>query len=124
MTKPIIINGVDVSECIYIDENTIPQDCGVNCSFCYEFKNCYYKQLKRKEQELKELKNKLEKAENNCIKVFNLFSKLGEKYKELKLESENQLNRIENILSVENIAEIVKSVLQKDELIKENKNGK
>ncbi len=99
MTKPIIINGVDVSGCIYIDENTIPQDCGVNNSFCYEFNQCYYKQLQRKEKEFKELKNKLEKAENNCIKVFNLFSELGEKYKKLKRECEKYKKCIETIKS-------------------------
>lgn len=41
-----------------------------------------------KEQECEELKNKLQKAENNCIKVFNLFSELGEKYTKLKSERE------------------------------------
>ena len=46
------------------------------------------KQLKKKERECKELKSKLQKAENNCIKVFNLFSELGEKYTKLKGELE------------------------------------
>lgn len=52
--KHIIINGVDVSKCRYLnltdrhycDEYPSEFDCAV----CEERNNCYYKQLKRKEQ--------------------------------------------------------------------------
>ena len=57
--KPIIINEVDVSECKYFE--------GFDCmlepydqEYCCEWRdNCYYKQLKRKEQECEALKKTL-----------------------------------------------------------------
>jgi hypothetical protein len=64
--KQIIIDGIDVSGCKFIDE-------WKHCNICKELKDghclvvadiecktyqdCYYKQLKRKEQEYEELKN-------------------------------------------------------------------
>lgn len=49
-----IINGIDVSECKYAAD-TIPVDCENNTCFCYEDENCYYKQLKRLQEENKRL---------------------------------------------------------------------
>ena len=46
--------GIDVSGCKYA-ENSIPVDCNIDTCFCYENNNCYYKQLKRLEQENQEL---------------------------------------------------------------------
>ena len=62
--NPIVIDGVDVSGCIYYQYNmcTATKDNYGDCSFyCkdYEMKDCYYKQLKRKEQECERLKNEL-----------------------------------------------------------------
>ena len=62
--KQIIIDGVDVSKCIYFQQEDDEYTCGaeecngaiVGCRAC---DNCYYKQLKRKEQECEELKEKL-----------------------------------------------------------------
>ena len=54
--KQIIIDGVDVSGCVqFIQEEKDCCDLGGNCK---GWTNCYYKQLKRKEQECEELKNK------------------------------------------------------------------
>jgi hypothetical protein len=56
--KQIIIDGVDVTGCEYCSryaDTTI-----YHCDWigeCKEHPNCYYKQLKRKEQECEELKN-------------------------------------------------------------------
>lgn len=55
-----IIDGVDVSGCGYA-EKSIPVDCSIDNCFCYENNDCYYKQLKKIEQENAKLKEKLEK---------------------------------------------------------------
>ena len=62
--KPIIINGIDVSKCEKYEHEIIRCNatiknmcyCGGRCT---DKKNadCYFKQLKRKEQECEELKN-------------------------------------------------------------------
>lgn len=74
--EEIIIDGVDVSKCRYFLKDTEGQDyntdefvkgcceakgCYIGCEFigysiCRGDKDCYYKQLKRKEQECEELK--------------------------------------------------------------------
>ena len=60
--KQIIIDGVDVSECIYFKmNNKMPMrracNSGIGSPYCEYHKDCYYKQLKRLEQENEELKN-------------------------------------------------------------------
>lgn len=45
--KHIIVDSVNVAECVYrVEEKCILKD-----DRCYFFPNCHYKQLKRKEQE-------------------------------------------------------------------------
>ena len=60
--KQIIIDGCDVSGCEYIDKdsccNLFEGLIGTPCS-SYYFRNCHYKQLKRKEQECEKLKKQL-----------------------------------------------------------------
>ena len=78
--KEIIIDGTDVSECKHFKIGTCLADylltdmnfSEAKCELC---KNCYYKQLKRKEQECEELKKQieiftrqLEKANKEVIK--------------------------------------------------------
>lgn len=74
--KPIMIDGVDVSECVYYK-----QECIANCGmfalgdFKCEGQICLYKQLKRKEQECEELKEKAKELRQgwiNCDKERNL----------------------------------------------------
>ena len=65
MDKQTIINGVDVSGCIYYQYNmcTATKDNYGDCLFCckdYEMKDCHYKQLKRKEKECDQLKAEIE----------------------------------------------------------------
>ena len=57
--KQIIIDGIDVSGCrAYYKEYDITDMCSLADGLtCKENPNCYYKQLKRKEQEIKKLKN-------------------------------------------------------------------
>lgn len=90
MTKePIMIDDVDVSECEHFDlcETMLEySECLAHCSpypegacydDCNEHPNCYYKKLKRKEQECEDLREELEwlhnlndqrKAENKKLK--------------------------------------------------------
>lgn len=68
MTEEIIIDGVDVSECVRQGETVAGITCGngerirlaneiiTKHKLCKDNPNCYYKQLKRKEQECEELK--------------------------------------------------------------------
>lgn len=51
--KQIIIDGCDVSGCIYYKATGKYNTCGYDCELTH---NCYYKQLKRKEQELNDYK--------------------------------------------------------------------
>ena len=76
--KQIIIDGVDVSGCSYIipphkqcPNKPMPYAKETSCiackehntklNFCKNNPNCYYKQLKRKEQECEELKKIINK---------------------------------------------------------------
>lgn len=63
--KQIIIDGIDVSRCNH-KGNGEGNKCNAHSNKvfdfeCCDFHNCYYKQLKRKEQECEELKNELHK---------------------------------------------------------------
>ena len=53
--KQLIIDGVDVSGCEHFNDSGNYNCRG--CRRCNDNPNCYYKQLKRKEQECEELKN-------------------------------------------------------------------
>ena len=62
--KQIIIDGVDVSGCeFYIGSKNLEFNCKQTPQsyFCKNNPKCYYKQLKRKEQECNELMEKIRK---------------------------------------------------------------
>ena len=59
--KQIIIDGVDVSGCIYYDNGKCLNDEMVQCS-CEKVAVCYYKEYKRKEQELEAYKMEAEEG--------------------------------------------------------------
>ena len=62
--KQIIIDDIDVSGCdFYIDSKNLEFNCKQTPQsyFCKNQPNCYYKQLKRKEQECDELKKEIKK---------------------------------------------------------------
>ena len=69
--KQIIIDGVDVSECDFCEykSSDIPQ-CRIRLAnfepTCKGY-NCYYKQFKRKEQALDEIKNVIKSLESELI---------------------------------------------------------
>lgn len=54
--KQIIIDGVNVAWCVRLQDDEISCDLGGECK---GWENCYYKQLKRKEQKNEELKQTL-----------------------------------------------------------------
>ena len=89
--KQIIIDGVDVSGCsnLYDIEDCICIDNGIE-EHCKD-KNCYYKQLKRKEQECEELRGdlyftneQLKDFKSHYDKVVEECENLREKYLGLK----------------------------------------
>lgn len=91
--EKIIIDGVDVSQCefyIYYSSDRYPHRCGMHkdmfgmpacCDVADCCKNCYFKQLARKEQEYEELRQ----YHNKCCEEF-------EKEKQALLEKYNQVS--------------------------------
>lgn len=81
MTEEIIIDGVDVSECVSFDKLNGLNICCYDdtredkipfANFCIENKDCSYKQLKLKKQECEQLKSKLNKIYNLSMNAFCL----------------------------------------------------
>lgn len=73
--KEIIIDGIDVSGCIhYKNKSCIADYCLTDMPFseakCELNPNCYYKQLKRKEQECEDLKKKKEENTTFYLKKY------------------------------------------------------
>ena len=143
--KQIIINGVDVSRCDFYDKNkkyclTLKMDTrgfkNPSCfsgdfqkciqdskvclnTFCENNYNCYYKQLKRKEQECEELKEDRERWKSNFNGKVSAIEELLQQLDQLKAENEelrksitkifvclikaNRDNKIVDTLWVENI---------------------
>lgn len=80
--KQIIIDGIDVSECIYFKMNNKMPMCracnsGVGSPYCEYHKDCYYKQLKRKEQECEKLKAELKNFQDMARKGLDEFKDVG-----------------------------------------------
>lgn len=91
MTEPIIINSTDISRCQYRIGDVPDIHCAISYYWnrvkCSDNPNCYYKQLKRKEQELNEIKNDIE-TRIFCVtcKKENENDKLRVECEELKAE--------------------------------------
>ena len=122
MDKQIIIDGVDVSECenfscgICEQENKIPRTINHFTADCRMYPNCYYKQLKAKEQECEELQNKfLElngKAHSNSLELDQL--------KQTLTEIKEMCNSVENIENVKSLYDAALSgmYLQANKILK------
>lgn len=94
MGKEIYIDGTDVSGCefySYIESDKYPHRCtcykdmyGANmvCDLADCCKNCYYKQLKRKEQECEELKE----AIDGLLKIQHQLADSCKKYEQALIE--------------------------------------
>ena len=85
VNKPIIINGVDVSECEFYKthSNSVVcnskgsrgyiKDYGLHIHLnCKDNPNCYYKQLKRKEQECERLKWYMQEIRNQELSYLDI----------------------------------------------------
>lgn len=93
--KQVIIDIADVAGCVRLQDDEISCDLGGECK---GWENCYYKQLKRKEQECEELEKELAKVYKD-IKLSPLCYKCDEEeclQKEIdKLKTENEMLRDE-----------------------------
>lgn len=79
--KQIIIDGVDVSGCVHFIQDE--KDCCDLGGSCKGWANCYYKRLKRKEQECEKLRFPM-KDTNYAILTKEEF----EKFNQLKAEND------------------------------------
>lgn len=77
--KQIIIDGIDVRGCknfycgICEEENKIPRTINHFTTDCRMYPNCNYKQLKRKEQVLDEIKEYFKSKDKRKTSLFNIF---------------------------------------------------
>ena len=83
--KQIIIDGVDVSGCEWYKQGATGFICADynKSNDCSKNPNCYYKQLKRKEQECEELKKQIKIIDDETI-VVEITEKQFEEYQKLK----------------------------------------
>lgn len=112
--KQIIIDGVDVRGCIYLKKNNRMPMCracnsGVGSPYCGYHKDCYYKQLKHKEQEYEILNIEIEENE-----------KLKQTLKEIKEIVRQEIDSKEFMLvqcmlngNVDDKNKVLKQILQK-----------
>ena len=94
--KPIIIDGVEVQQCLFIGVNGLT---AYKIPYCREFTNnckdnpnCYFKQLARKTQECEELKKELKK-----LKRQYKLSCLDCEYKDTKADVDRYRKALEEI---------------------------
>ena len=95
--KQIIIDGVDVGGCIYFKMNNKMPMCracnsGIGTPYCEYHKDCYYKQLKSKEQECEELK----KANDGILTTIRILAKNNIKLREVLTEIKEIANYLSN----------------------------
>ena len=120
--EPIMVDGVDVSGCkgFYIhDRSTTNIDYWMygQCKsskeygcYCRNNPNCYYKQLARKTQECEELKERLERIEEDlkyqCVDCMNVKS---DRYRKALEEIEEYINQYEMLgkLNIKYILNII-----------------
>lgn len=95
--KQIIIDGIDVSECVYYDKNKPLLTCTCEEYACSECHNCYYKQLKRSEAQCEgmfvshtDLEKKYKAKEQECEELKTENKKLKEELIDLQLQFEEE----------------------------------
>lgn len=99
--KQIIIDGVDVSGC----KNSRYYDNICHCDLCYtektckDFKNCYYKQLKRKEREYEELERQFEIMKKDMLEctACRATSTLKKQLDQLKAENDELKEEVDQL---------------------------
>lgn len=103
--KEIIIDGVNVARCMHLACGMCTTtrdsygDCECRCDD-YDMTNCYYKQLHRKEQELKNEKeaarNELEIYNQACLDLKNELEETEYKLWRLQAENEELKEKVED----------------------------
>ena len=111
--KQIIIDGVDVSGCIF-HSLTIMSYAGYNYCKCFEcacecHNDCYYKQLKRKEQECEWLK----KANDGILTTIRILAKNNIKLREVLTEIKEIASYLFNMPTSQCMAKL-EQILQKN----------
>ena len=85
--KEIIIDGVDVSECEFLWKEKLPKKIcnngNLDCD-CKKNQDCYYKQLKRKEQECEDLRTHCKYIDETNKILYNEKVQLLDKNQELQ----------------------------------------
>ena len=122
MDKQIIIDGVDVSGCEYYDKNKPSLTCTCeeySCSECY---NCYYKQLKRKEQECNKLYIQLKADEEYHKEEENTLRKIIKNKEERNIELYKENNKLKQTLA--EIKEMLKEICMEECSFDWNKTSK
>lgn len=118
----IIIDGVDVSSCKYYHYKGCSAT-GLRCENC----TCYYKQLKRIEQENKNMKEELVEFASSHIELGNKYIKMVEiskenliKYEDLRIDNQKLIMEIEGLNSqIDFEAQKQAILLQENEELKE-----
>ena len=101
--KQIMIDGIDVSGCEFFETKAQVMQChmGALTQRC-KANNCYYKQLKAKEQECEELKKIIDEAKNSKLdlKSFLVGEAVQNEYEQqldqLKAENEGLKRKVES----------------------------
>ena len=105
--EQIIIDGVDVSGCLFYQSN-FEEDYDVrikhfcsnwhNCCKSSNNQNCYFKQLARKTQEYERLKEDYKELEQRHNGAFQDFERLKQECEELKEENQELRNSLSDSL--------------------------
>ena len=119
MSEEIIIDGVNVAECSYYNEENKPYCCEIWDNEC-EAQNCYYKQYLRLKQEnewlKKELNFKEKESERFMIGSGEVLEKLKQENEELKYEIDRQK---ETIIYLKNYDICHKTLIQYEQALEE-----
>ena len=106
--KEIIIDDVDVSRCENLMQGIVPFGCMEDrktCS-CMNNPNCYYKQLKRKEQECNKLYIQLKADEEYHKEEENALRKIIKNKEERSIELYKENNKLkQTLIGIKEIAE-------------------
>lgn len=116
--KQIIIDSVDVSGCVYFcDGYCNKNDVSYKCNL--DNKNCYYKQLKRKEQECEDLQKIINEAKNSKLdlKSFLVGEAVQNEYEQqldqLKADRTEALKQLEFVRTLNTVKEAENRKLSK-----------